>query len=235
VGYLQTADVLAGTHAFGAILAALFRRARTGQGAYLDVSMLEALIAADDLSYGAVLNDGQAIPGPRTGMMMHPVGGRYLAIQTVGAPQLWPRLVKLLGRPGIAEDPRFATPVKRREHWPEIREMIGEWLGRFDSVEQALEALGAARLPCAPVLRPDEVVAHPHLAARGAFPAVSHPARGSVRVTAAPFHLDGRPVAPAGPAPYRPGEHTRHVLAEVLGYPEPRIDALLRAGVVSAP
>src|SRR5471032_440432 len=58
VSYLQAADVLAGTHAFGAICAALLRRARKGTGATLDVSMLECLIAADDITYGSLLNGG---------------------------------------------------------------------------------------------------------------------------------------------------------------------------------
>ncbi|HET9854551.1 MAG TPA: CoA transferase, partial [Methylomirabilota bacterium] len=77
--------------------------------------------------------------------------------------------------------------------------------------------------------------AHPHLQARGAFPTVPHPARGEVRVTAAPFQLDGRPVTPAGPAPYRVGEHTRAVLTGLLGYKDRDIDDLAQAGAVQAP
>ena len=77
VTYLQAADVLAGTHAFGAILAALLRRGRTGQGAYLDVSMLECLVAAEDVTYGSILNGGPVSPGPRVGMVVHPVGDGY--------------------------------------------------------------------------------------------------------------------------------------------------------------
>lgn len=211
------------------------RRTRTGQGAHLDVSMLEALIVAEDITFCSVLNGGAEYPGPRPGMVVHPVGGRHLALQTVGAPQLWPRLVKLLGRPELADDPRFATPRARRERWPEIRAMIIGWLDRFDAIEPAIEALGAARIPAAPVLAPTDVVAHPHLAARDAFPGVPHPTRGTVRVTATPFHVDRRPVAPAGPAPYQAGEHTRAVLGEVLGYAERRIAELLAAGVVAAP
>ena len=90
-------------------------------------------------------------------------------------------------------------------------------------------------MPCAPVLHPDEVIAAPHLAERAFFPAVPHPGRSSVRVTASPYHLDGAPVHPLGPAPYRVGEHTRDVLAHLLGYDEARIAALLSAGVVEAP
>ena len=102
-------------------------------------------------------------------------------------------------------------------------------------MDAALEALRGARIPAAAVLMPEEVVAHPHLQARGAFPTVPHPARGAVRVTAAPFHLDGRPVTPAGPAPYRVGEHTRSVLTGLLGYKDREIDDLAQAGAVQAP
>jgi len=231
--YLQAADVLAATHAFGAIVAALFRRARTGAGAYLDVSMLEALIGAEDITFGAVLNDGADYPGPRIGMMVHAIGGRYVALQTVGAPDLWNRLVAALGQPALATDPRFATLKKRRDHWPELREIIVRWLDGFTSVDDAVAALSAARLPCAAVLTPAEAVAHPHLAERGAFPSIAHPTRGTVRVTGAPFQLDGEAVGPSAPAPYRVGEHTRAVLADVLGYPAARIDALIASRVIA--
>ena len=77
-----------------------------------------------------------------------------------------------------------------------------------------------------------EVVASAHLAERKFFPDVPHPGRGAVRVTASPYHLDGAPVGPRSGAAYRVGEHTRAVLSEVLKYPEERIDALTRAGVI---
>ncbi len=232
---IQAADVLAATHAFGAITAALWRRARTGRGSYIDVSMLESLVAADDLSYAAVLNGGVPAGSPRPGMAVYSVGGRYLALQIVGAAALWDRMAAAMGRSDLSADPRFATPVARRENWPALREIIGEWIGRFASVDDALAALTAARVPCAPVLDPHEVIAHPHLAERGFFPRVAHPGAGQVRVTAAPFQLEGRPVGPAGPAPYRVGEHTRAVLQGLLGYPPARVDALAAAGAIEAP
>ena len=233
--YLQAADVLAGTHAFGAIVAALLRRGRTGQGAYIDVSMLEALIAAEDISVGSLLNDGPPYPGSRSGMLVQRVGDDWIALQVVGVLDLWPRLLDLLGRPDLAVDPRFATPAARRQSWPELRPIIAEWLGRFTSADDALAALGAARIPCARVLWPAEVVAARHLAERHAFPSVAHPAHGPVRVTASPFHLDGAPVAPRGPAPYRPGEDTRAVLDELLGYTPERVAALAAEGAVAGP
>ncbi len=235
VAYLQSADALAGVHAFGAIVSALMRHARTGEGAHVDVSMLEALWAAEDVSLAAALNGGAPIAGRRPGMIVHPIAGRHIAVQFIGGGPTWRRLLSVMGDAAPADDPRFATPAGRRDHWPALAAAIGAWLETFGSVEKAVEALSAARVPCAPVLSLAEVIDHPHLAERRAFAAIPHPGCGEVRVTSSPFHVDGRPVPPAGPAPYRVGEDTRRVLASVLGYEGARIDALLAAGVVAAP
>ena len=233
VSYLQAADVLAGTHAFGAILAALYRHGRTGRGAYVDVSMLEAMIAAEDITYGAIINGGEVYPGPRAGMVVHRLEGGDFAMQTVGAPQLWNRLLAAMKRPELNDDPRFSTPLGRRQNWPVLVPIILEWLDGFVTRERALAGLREARLPASPVLSPTEVVALPHLEARNAFPEIPHPARGKVRVTALPFHVDGRSSPPAAGAPHRIGEHTRDVLGGLLGYSAARIDELARANVVA--
>jgi len=138
-------------------------------------------------------------------------------------------------RPELANDERFATAEARRANWRLLRDVIGRWLDDFPSVDAALEVLTKARLPCAPVLHPSEVIAAPQLAERKFFPALPHPARGEVRVTASPYHLDGDPVQPARRAPYRVGEHTRDVLENLLGYDEKRIAALLASRAVEAP
>ena len=233
---LQAADVLAGTHAVGAIVGALLRRGRTGKGAHLDVSMLEALISADSVTYAAVLNGGEEAGNPRPGMVVAPIGDRCLAMQFVGSGELWPRLLALMQRPELAKDTRFETADGRRANWRVLRDLVVGWLqATYPSVDAALAALAQARIPCAPVLRPAELVAEPHLAERGFFPAVPHPARGTVRVTSTPYHLDHRPMGPRGPAAYRVGEHTRDVLSRDLGYSAERIDALRRAGIVDLP
>jgi crotonobetainyl-CoA:carnitine CoA-transferase CaiB-like acyl-CoA transferase len=232
---LQAADVLAGTHAFGSIVAALWRRARTGQGARLDVSMLETLVAADDMTFGSVLNGGPEHGAPRIGMIVTEINGRYLALQTGGAAEILPRLVSLMGHSELIQDPRFSTPAGRRDNWAQLRDIIQGWLKRFATVDEAVDALSGARVPCAPVLSPAEVVALPHLAERQFFPSVPHPGRGEVRITRSPFQLDGRPVLPQGAAPYRVGEHTRAVLEEFLGYDPGRIEKLLAQGAAAAP
>jgi len=76
------------------------------------------------------------------------------------------------------------------------------------------------------------VIAHPHLAERGFFPEVPHPARGRVGVTGIPFQVDGARPTPASGAPYRVGEDTRSVLTDVLGYDVTRVESLRKAGAI---
>ena len=89
-------------------------------------------------------------------------------------------------------------------------------------------------MPAVPVLSPEEVIAHPQMAARSAFPEIEHRGRGRIRVVGLPFHVDHGPVAPGGPAPYRVGEHTHRVLNE-LGYDAERIRELQAQHVVEIP
>jgi crotonobetainyl-CoA:carnitine CoA-transferase CaiB-like acyl-CoA transferase len=234
VGYLQTADLLAGTHAFGAILAALFQRERSGRGAFIDVSMLECLVAAEDVAFGSLLNGGAGYTGPRPGMFIVPFPDGAVALQVAGGAQFWPRLADLLGHPELATDPRFATREARTRNHIELETIVREGLARFPVREAALAALRTARVPCAPILTPEEVVTHPHLLARGAFPAVDHPTRGSVRLTATPFRFSDAALGPAAGAPFRPGEDSERVLRELLGYPAERVAELTRTGVVVA-
>ena len=235
VAYLQAADILAGTHAFGAILAALRRRDRTGQGAYLDVSMLEALISAEDISFGAVLNGGEAYRGPRRGMLVHRVGDGWVALQIVGAQALWPRLVGLLGRPELTQDPRFATPIGRREHWTALRGEIVRWLEGFRTADEALAALTAALSPARPCSPRPRSPAIP----------ISPPAARSPRSTIRPGdRCASRPPPSRSTAMRwrrrrrrrtRPGEDTRRVLADILGYETTRIHALAQQGAIATP
>jgi len=191
-------------------------------------------VAADDITYGALLNGGKVQREPRIGMVVQPIGGRYVAMQSAGAPHLWSRLVTLIGHPELETDPRFSTPMARRANWHDLLRILRGWLSGFDSVDEAVKTLSAARIPAVPMLSPEEVIEHPQMAARSAFPEIPHRGRGRIRVTALPFHVDHRPVAPGGPAPYRVGEHTRQVLRE-LGYDAERIRALQAEQVIEIP
>ena len=235
VAYLQAADGLAGTHAFGAINAALIRKLRTGRGAYIDVSMLECLIAAEDVTFGSILNGGPIEQGPRYGMIVHRIGNGYVALQAVGASHLWLRIVELLEQPQLKTDERFSTAALRRKNWVVLSELIRTRLDRFASVSEAIDALSRSRIPAVPVLTPTEVIEHPQLIGRGAFASVDYHGGKKVRVTATPFQLDGKATVPHNGAPLRVGEHTQHVLEKILGYDPRRIETLATQGTIALP
>jgi CoA:oxalate CoA-transferase len=235
VAYMQSADSLAGVHAFGLVLAAINRRRNTGQGAYLDVSMLQSLWGAEDIGIAAALNGGEFTKAPRPGMIIHAVKGRQLAVQFIGGGPTWDRLLAAMGKDSPARDARFALPQGRRDHWADLRKVICDWLDHFESVEAAMTALTVAKVPHALVATAEEVLEHPHMAEREAFTTIPHAARGTVRVTSSPYLVDGKAVHAKGAAPYRAGEHTRAVLSEMLGYPKERIDGLMQSGALAEP
>src|SRR5262249_60842407 len=107
--------------------------------------MLEALIAADSVTYAAVLNGGEEYGNPRPGMIVAPVGDRFLAMQFTGSPELWPRLLTLI--PELAGDPRFDTGEKPRANWRALRPTGESWLGRFRTNKDAAKTLPGARIP----------------------------------------------------------------------------------------
>jgi crotonobetainyl-CoA:carnitine CoA-transferase CaiB-like acyl-CoA transferase len=112
--------------------------------------MLEALVGADSITFASVLNGGAEHGSPRPGLLVFEIGGRYVAFQITGSAQLWPRLLALMGRPELADDPRFKTSALRRKKL-QLREIIGEWVAHFTTVEEALALSGHS---CAPVLSP---------------------------------------------------------------------------------
>ena len=115
--------------------------------------------------------------------------------------------------------------------WTALLEIYRKWLSGYASVDKAVEALTAARIPAVPMLSPEEIIKHPHLKARKAFPEVAHPTQKNSRLTATPFFVDGAPTHPSSPPPYRVGQHTRGVLME-LGYNKERIDVSQKIRVI---
>jgi crotonobetainyl-CoA:carnitine CoA-transferase CaiB-like acyl-CoA transferase len=102
-------------------------------------------------------------------------------------PHQWPQLVKAMGMPELAQDPRFSSGRGRRDNASALQAIIEVWLAGFPSREAALEALAAERIPCAPVLTVNEAAAQPHLRERGTVRRVHDRTIGA-------FDIPGMPV-----------------------------------------
>ncbi len=220
--------------AFGT-LAALTARAQTGQGQQVEASLLETglVFSASTLSEQAVLrkdrvgtaNRGQ-LYGPADTL---PTKDGFVLVQVLGR-QLFERWVGLIGEPQWLTDPRFASDEGRGDHAHELSERLACWCAARTTAE-ALAALQEARIPCAPVLSPQQALDHPQVAAADVFAVTSYPRLPeSIPVARAPVRLAAGMVATTGRAPTC-GEHTTEIL-DALGYDADAIDALRARGVV---
>jgi crotonobetainyl-CoA:carnitine CoA-transferase CaiB-like acyl-CoA transferase len=209
----------------------------TGEGQYIDVSQLESLVYLDYINFPLYLmSHGEIRP--------HRFGGDFFSICPYGtykakkgyiafavAEHQWPPLVKAMGMPGLATDPRYATQVARCARRPEVRAYIEDWLQTFVDDETPLALLREARIPVAPVLDIPGAAAHPQLKARELFQEVPHPILGATPVAKSPFHFSTTPVDIPFRAPFF-GEHNEEVLQNRLGYTPEQIAQLYRDGVI---
>lgn len=228
-------DVLAGMTAFQGIVLALLRREKTGAGARVDVSLLESLLPTLTYQAAAYLIAGQ-LPA-RLGNR-HPNLAPYETFEAkdghvivgVGSESLWRSFCDVLGRPELAEDPRFAKNAERVVNYADLRGLLAPLL-KARRVEDWLSALEAAGVPCGRVRSVAEALDGPQVAARGLLLELTHPLAGRGRYVGNPIHLSDAGRASSRPPPLL-GEHTGEVLRERLGMAPQTLAAFRREGIV---
>jgi len=211
---ISIADIAAGMYAYGGVLTALYERQRTGRGSSFEVSLLDALGEWMSQPYYYTVY-GRREP-VRTGARHASISpyGPYLGGQVFIGLQNereWAVLCeRVLGRPDLVTDERFATNPARVAHDEELTPIIEDALHAMapDDVVALLDAVGIAS---ARLRTPAEFAAHPQLAARGRWREVEIPG-GRVRALLPPVTVPGREAA-MGAVPAL-GEHTESVLAE---------------------
>lgn len=213
------ADVLGGTHAFGAIQTALYQRERTGKGQYIDLSMLEAMVGM--LVFET--QEAQFPGGPRRPLYtpLRTQDGFVMVAPT--SPKNFEQLTEAVGHPEWREDRRFLTNADRNANWATMLCLVEEWTSQRSSAE-AEEILSRYGVPCGRYREMDEVLADPQLAARGAMSHVNDGA-GSYLVPNPPFTMSGSRVQ-VRPFVSELGEHGAAVLQEELGLSEETVAAL---------
>lgn len=214
----QNAGVLA---ALGA-MAALRHRRRTGDGQHVEAAMLdgglqsvgEALVAA---SAGTVVAGRQ---GNRSATMA-PHGvfkchghDSWVAI-AVRADDEWQRLVQVIERPDLADDPSLATVDGRLADQERLEAVLVQWC-EGQTAKRVETRLQRAGIAAGEVLHPSQLLTDPHLVHRGAHPNVEHESLGPSPVPAVAWHFVGEPAPPVEPAP-RFGANNDEVLATLAG------------------
>jgi formyl-CoA transferase len=153
----------------------------------------------------------------------------YCFIYTTRASNVhWDRVLEVIGREDLKDDPRFATPQVRRENADAVDEIVGAWT-RSLSKREVMRRLGEAGVPAGAVFDTMELSQDPHLREVGVFATVDHPVHGPLTVPGWPVQMSGSRV-PITRAPLL-GEHTEEVLSEV-GYDEEQISILKGRDIV---
>ena len=228
-------DIAAGATAVYSILAAQMLRQRTGEGQYIDISLVDAGLAWTLWEAGAYFGSGE-LPAP-TGTR-HRRSTPYQAYRTadgyvtIGAnnDRLWERFCNdVVQCPEWLTDPRFETLPDRMEHIDELERAI-EKITATRTTSEWVEICDKAGIPGGPVLTYDETLADPHVIARDMVVDVEHPIIGPMRTVGTGARFSGLDFKVRGPAPWL-GQHTAEVLAE-RGLSQEEIARLFDDGVV---
>ncbi|MCP3990994.1 MAG: CoA transferase [Actinomycetia bacterium] len=232
------ADVAAGMMAFGAIASALYGRVQSGEGQYLDISMVEPIFNMHPFQIqGPSVTDGKARlqrAGRHFGSV--PPAGSYqgpeawLALQVL-EPQ-WDRLCEAASAIDLAADPRFQTTQGRADHRNELVDILEQWMQTFPSDQAVLDHLEVYRVPAAPIIDPADAHEHHWFWERGALAVVDDPVHGPVRVPGFPIHSSAQPRRAEEPqAPFL-GQHNQEVLSDLLGCDDDEVERLRSTGVL---
>lgn len=227
------ADLSAGLYCAMGILMALLDRERTGEGQWVQTSLLEAQIAMLDFQAARWLID-RDVPGQAgndhptvTPMGVYPTSDGAMNIAVSGA-RMWRAFCELIGRDELADHPDYADPAARLANRARLNEEISA-ATRTRTAADLTEALLAAGIPCGPIHRIDEVFDDPQVRHLGLTAEIDHPTRGRQTVLGQAFSLSGAAPVFHSPTP-EAGEHSDETLAE-LGLGPDEIAALRRAGV----
>jgi CoA:oxalate CoA-transferase len=239
-------DASTGVAAAMAVGFALLHRERTGEGQFIEATLVDTYFHMHEANVPKVAIRGDAFVPAREGSL-HPNGGpvgifdcgrnEFLVVCVLA--HQWSQLVKALGMPELEKDPRFASARARSDNNKLVADILEKWLKTFPSREGAMAALEKQRIPCAPVLTLNEAMAQPHLIERGTVRQVSDAQIGKFAIPGNPVRFSAWTEQPELKADLL-GEHNEEILRDlgltsddIAGlYSEKVIvqDAQLRAG-----
>ena len=229
-------DIMNATTLAFAILAALHHHARTGEGQFIDYSQCEgvsSLIGEVLLGYEMTSRIPERMGNEHPLFAPHGVYrswgvDRWLAIE-VHSDEEFKGLARVMGRPELAEDPRFSDGHARKKHEKELDAIVEAWTRGRDR-DRTVEVLVAAGIAAAPSRDARDLYADPHLQARGAFVTVNHPDLGDLDLVGRPWKMNGFEVK-AVRAPFL-GEHNDEVFKGILGLADGELSALREKRII---
>ena len=231
-------DITTGVHGLSAILAALLHRERTGEGQFVETSLLDCYFSYNDLTVHMTSLSRGARLARRSGSHhfgMAPLGvfrGKSCPILIMaGVEHQFAYLCRAMNRPDLPNDPRFKTNADRMANIEDLKHIIQEWFDSMPGDDEIFRLFDEHRVPYAPVLDIEQAMAHPHLRENEIVRTVSDRFLGEFDVPGFPLRFSQYPRHPQLQAPTL-GQHNRSILSDYLGYSPERIEALESAGVL---
>ena len=232
---IAVTDIGAGMWSAFAIMAALNHRGKTGEGQYIDISMLDAQVAWLTYQAAFFFANGEA---PKRMGAAHPTlvpyqafmckDGKYINV-AVGSERIWERFCQGMEREDLKDHPDYATNSVRVNNRGAMVSMLQEiFLTR--PVAEWVEDLQAANVPCGPINDLADVFADPQVLARNMYLEMPHPTLGSIKQTGLPIKFS---LTPGGLDRHPPllGEHNQEILKS-LGYSEADVQSLMAQSVI---
>ena len=231
------ADIMCGMYAAAAILAALHHRDKTGEGQYIDLSLLDTQVAwlanvgLNYLTSGKVPERvGNEHPNIVPYNVMAAADGHV--ILAVGNDSQYAKFCEFAGIPELAGDPRFTTNEKRVVNRRALYALLEPVLRRKGQKEW-VEGLAKLGVPCSPVNTIDQVFADPQVQIREMQIRMGHPLAGAgeVELIGNPIKYSATPIEYRQAPPYL-GQHSEEVLSELLGLDAPAVAKLRQQGAI---
>jgi len=213
-------DVTAGLFAVIGTLTALYTREVTGIGQKVDVAMLDCQVAILENAIARYATSG---------VSPQPIGNRHPSITpfeafkakdgyiiiAVGNDRLWSDFCNLIGKPEMIQDERFATNPKRTDNQKALKAIL-DTVFPDKTVDQWIEALDKAGIPCGPINSIERVMNNEQVKARDMIVETDHPVAGKIKMAGIPIKMSETPGSVERPAPLL-GQHTEEILSEILG------------------
>jgi crotonobetainyl-CoA:carnitine CoA-transferase CaiB-like acyl-CoA transferase len=238
MAHLAYGDPVGGLYGCAAMLTALIGRRRSGQGQYVNVSMVETMMqfATQPLLEHQVSRGRELRRGSRHVAMaphgIYPAAGkdRWVAM-AVDNEHSFLRLAKLLNRPDWIQDTSLRTLAQRQSRHDELDQVISSWMKQH-TPEHAAELLQAEGIAASPVLHADEISTHPQYFGEGFFVNVVRELSGPQQQAGLAILRDGQRLGSIRPAPLL-GEHSWEVLSQQAGLTRTQYEALVRDNVIT--
>ncbi len=233
---ISLGDSLAAVFATLGTLVALHQRGRTGRGQIVDsaiyeavLAMMESLVPEYQIAGYQRERTGTTLPNVSPSNVYPTADGEMLLI-AANQDTVFRRLATVMGRPELADDPRYATHSARGESMEELDGLIARWSSTV-AAEELLERLHASGVPAGRVFTARDMLADPHFAAREAIVRLTHPDLGEFAMHNVVPKLSRTPGAVRHVGPTL-GEHTEEIYRDLLGLGEDTMSSLREAGVI---